>query len=220
MTTDTSKNADGTNQQPDGNKNGEGTLTLEQALERIKTVESNLNEVVSERDKFKLKVRKLEDTAGSAIELQKKYDDLFAEKSKLYEQHESITKELETWKTQARDQKIATELETAFTSAGAKSISTVMKLVDKNKIQFDEQGNIKADSISEIVKGLIESDPILFGNGEEKKGNQNSGNQELLNPGVKRAGDSGSTEDAFTKEIRAAKNAAEINAVLRKYGKL
>lgn len=217
--TDKNQNADGTNQQADANKNSEGTMTLEQALERLKTVESNLNEVVSERDKFKSKVRKLEDTAGSAVELQKKYDDLFAEKNKLYEQHESVSKELETWKTQARDQKIATELETALTSAGAKSISTVMKLVDKSKIQFDETGNIIADSISEIVKGLVESDPILFGEAPEKKEGQ-SMDQRFPNPGVKRAGDSGSTEDAFTKEIRAAKNTAEINAVLRKYGKL
>lgn len=218
--TDKNQNADGTNQQPDGNKNGEGTMTLEQALERLKTVESNLNEVVTERDKFKSKVRKLEDTAGSAVEVQKKYDELFAEKNKLYEQHESVSKELETWKTQARDQKIATELETALTSAGAKSISTVMKLVDKSKIQFDDKGNLVADSISEIVKGLVESDPILFGEAPEKKEGQLPGNQGLPNPGVKRAGDSGSSEDAFTKEMRAAKNTAEINAVLRKYGKL
>ena len=67
---------------------------------------------------------------------------------------------------------------------------------------------MKTESVEQLVKGLIESDPILF-----------EGGQTFVDPGVKRAGE-GSSEGIFDKELKACKSQQEIENVLRKYGKL
>lgn len=205
---------EGTTQTADAGNKGE--VTLESLQEKIKVLEANYRDAVSSRDKTKQKLRELEDLSSGANEYKTKYDEIFTEKSKLFEQFEASQKELNTLKEGVKQEKINTALTTALEAAGAKSVNTVMKLIDKNKLQFDEEGKVNSETIVAAIKEVMDSDPILFGEVDPKKAQTG---QEFLDPGVKRASEA-STESAYEKEIRAAKSQSEIQAVMRKYGLL
>lgn len=193
-----------TTQQADAEK---GTaITLEAALDKIKVLETNFQEAVSTRDKAKEKLRKLEQDLGDASAVKQQYESLFSEKGQLLQKLEEIQTEYNNFKTTVQSEKVNAVLNTALEAAGAKSVTTVLKLIDKSKIEFDEQGQAKAESIDVLIKAVQESDPILFGT-------------ELIDPGVKRAGDT-SSEGMFDKEIKACKTQQEVENVLRKYGKM
>lgn len=194
-----------TTQTVDAVNKGEA-ISLEEARAKIAQLETQFQEAVSTRDKAKEKLRKLEQDYGNVAEVQKKYDELFAEKSTLIEQLNTVKSEFDSFKGNIQAEKISTTLQTAIEAAGAKSVSTVLKLIDKSKVELDEQGNIKSESVDKLVKELAESDPILFG-------------ETFIDPGVKRAGES-SAESIFDKEIKACKTQKDIENVLRKYGKL
>ena len=181
-------------------------ITLEQALDKIKVLETNFQEAVSTRDKAKEKLRKLEQDLGDSVSLREQYDSLFSEKSQLLQKMEEVQAEYNNFKTSVQSEKVNAILQTAIEKAGAKSVGTVLKLIDKSKVEFDEQGQVSTDSIENLVKAVQESDPILFG-------------AELIDPGVKRAGDT-SSEGIFDKEIKACKTQQEVENVLRKYGKM
>lgn len=200
VTESTTQNADA------GNKSE--VITLESALEKIKNLETNFQEAVSTRDKAKEKLRKLEQDLGAVTELKTQYDTLFAEKSKLHEQHEATLNEFNTFKGNIQAEKVNATLQSAIEAAGAKSVGTVLKLLDKSKVELDEQGNVKEESVQALIKEIAESDPILF-----------STEQTFVDPGVKRAGE-GSSEGIFEKELKQCKSQQEIENVLRKYGKL
>ena len=193
---------------------GKGEVTIESLQEKIKSLEANYADAVSSRDKTKMKLRELEEASGKSSELQKQYESLFTEKSKLFEQFEATQSELNSLKQSIRDDKLNSALTTALEAAGAKSVNTVMKLVDKSKLQFDEQGNVSSEAIIAAIKEVQESDPILFGDTDPKKAS--AAGQEFSNPAVKRASEA-ATEGAYEKELRAAKSQNEILAVMRKY---
>lgn len=200
----TENNTESTNQSVDAGNTG--VATLEAALEKIKTLESNFQEAVSTRDRAKEKLRKLEQDFGQASELQSKYDELFAEKGSLITKLETITSEFNGFKDSIKQEKISGTLQSAIEKAGALSVNTVMKLIDKSKVEFDDTGNVKDESITSLITSLKESDPVLFG-------------EQFIDPGVKRASDA-STEGAYEREIKSCRTQREIDAVLRKYGKL
>lgn len=214
MTTEQNLQTEGTNQTADAGKQGE--VTLESLQEKVKLLEANYKDAVSSRDKTKQKLRELEESAGSVNEFKTKYEELFTEKSKLLEQFEATQTELNGLKESAKQEKINSALTTALEAAGAKSINTVMKLIDKSKLQFDEEGKVNSETVISAIKEVMDSDPILFGEVDPKKETSRTGT-EFLNPGVLRAGN-GSTEGAYEKELRAAKTQNEIAAVMRKYG--
>lgn len=182
-------------------------VQAETNLEDIKTLQANYKSAVSSRDKYKQQVRELEEAVKGSAELQSKL-------AEIEKELETKSNELTSIKEGQKQKALESALSTALEAAGAKSISTVMKLIDKAKIQFNEEGNVSSDTIEAAVKEVMSSDPILFGDIDPKKA-QNNG-QEFLDPGVKRAGEGG-TEGAYQKEIKAAKNQKEIMAVMKKY---
>ena len=195
-------------------KTSEETLTLEQALEKIKSLESGFQEAITTRDKTKQKLRQIEESANAASEWQKKFDELNAT-------HEATVNELTSFKENIKQQTITSNLSTALEAAGAKSVSTVMKIIDKSKLQFDEQGQLNVDSVVAAIEEVRNSDPILFGDPVDPKTaapTVPTGNP-ILDPGVKRAGEA-ATEGAFEKELKSAKTQKEIENILRKYGKM
>jgi vacuolar-type H+-ATPase subunit I/STV1 len=194
-----------------------GEVTLESLQEKVKLLEANYKDAVSSRDKTKQKLREIEESAGSATELKAQYENLFTEKSKLAEQFEATVNELTSIKEGMKQEKISSALTTALEAAGAKSINTVMKLIDKSKLQLDEEGKVNSDSVVAAIKEVMDSDPILFGDVDPKKVSHTGA--VFSDPGVKLAGDS-KTEGAYEKELRAAKNQKEILAVAKKYGKI
>lgn len=175
--------------------------------EELKTLQANYKSAVASRDKYKQQARELEESVKGSTDLQAKLEELQKEL-------ETKSNELTGLKEGQKQKALESALSTALEAAGAKSVSTVMKLIDKSKIQFNEEGNVSSDTIEAAVKEVMTSDPILFGDIDPKKA-QATG-QEFLDPGVKRAGD-GNTEGAYQKEIKLAKNQKEIMAVMKKY---
>lgn len=206
MTTENLQN-EGTTQTADAENKGE--VTLESLQEKIKVLEANYKDAVSSRDKTKQKLREIEEQASSANTFKEQYEKLLGE-------FETTKTELGTLKEGIKQEKLTSALSTALEAAGAKSINTVMKLIDKSKLQFDEQGNVSSEAIIEAIKEVQASDPILFGEVDPKKESTQNG-LGFLDPGVKRASEA-STEGAYEKELRAAKTQNEIQAVMRKYG--
>lgn len=206
MTTENNA-TESTTQTVDAGNKGE-VITLEAALDKIKTLESQFQEAVGTRDKAKEKLRKLEQDLGDSAGYKAQYETLFTEKSKLAEQLEAVTGEFNSFKATLQQEKVNATLQSAIEQAGAKSVGTVLKLIDKSKVELDEQGNVKAESLTALIEEVKTSDPILFGN-----------EATFIDPGVKRAGDT-SSEGIFDKEIKACKTQKEIEEVLRKYGKM
>lgn len=206
MTTENNA-TESTTQTVDAGNKGE-VITLEAALDKIKTLESQFQEAVGTRDKAKEKLRKLEQDLGDSAGYKAQYETLFTEKSKLAEQLEAVTGEFNSFKATLQQEKVNATLQSAIEQAGAKSVGTVLKLIDKSKVELDEQGNVKAESLTALIEEVKTSDPILFGN-----------EATFIDPGVKRAGDN-SSEGIFDKEIKACKTQKEIEEVLRKYGKM
>ena len=200
-----------TNQTADA---GTGEVTVASLQEKLNVLEANYKDAVSSRDKTKQKLRELEEVAGGANEYKTKYEEVFTEKSKLLEQFESIQNELNSFKEAAKHEKITSALTTALEAAGALNHQTVMKLIDKSKLQFDEEGKVSSEAVIAAIEEVKASDPYLFGDVDPKKASATG--QEFLDPGVKRASN-GSTEGAYEKELRSAKTQAEIMAVMKKY---
>lgn len=179
--------------------------SIEAAQARIKELENNFQEAVITRDKAKEKLRKLEQDFGQASEFKTKYEELFTEKSKLLEQFEVVQSEFTNYKSSVNQTKIDTELTTAIERAGAKSVGTVLKLIDKSKVELDQDGNIDSGLLDALVKQVAESDPVLF-------------EPNFIDPGVFRAGTK-PTPGSFEVEIREAKTLKEYESICKKYNR-
>lgn len=181
----------------DGDKT-EGELTVAQLMAKVKELEeekAKTNELLPKLRKFEK-----ENKAKAEAEMKAK-----GEYQKLYEE---ALAELNATKGQIRDGKVNSALEAALKEANVKSLSTAMRLLDKSQIEI-EGDSVSTKSLAKAVKGLMESDPILFEVAEEK----------ATAPSVKRSSE-GTPVSGFDKEVRAAKTQKELEAVLRKYGKL
>jgi Xaa-Pro aminopeptidase len=200
MSTDNQLETESTTQTVDAENKGE--VTSVELTEKIKSLENQLKDAINTRDKAKQKSRELEEAAAYKT----KFEELNA-------QFEVVSNELNGIKESAKTEKVNTALQTALEAAGAKSLNTVLKLIDKSQIQFDEQGQVVEESVVNVVKAVMDSDPILFGEADPKKAQSGLG---FLDPGVKRAGEGGN-ESAYLKELRSAKNQKEIQAVMKKY---
>lgn len=118
-------------------------------------------------------------------------------KSKL----EATTKELDELKTAQRNSLIDTALKAEIEKAGAKAVSTVLKLVDRSKITV-ENGQVDTKSVEALISELKKTDAVLF---EVPK-----------TPDLKRPGEAAPVA-GFKTEIAAAKTPAQLQAVLKKY---
>ena len=195
MTTENNSTESTTQEKATDVTNKSEVQATEFSLDEFKTLQSNYKSAVSSRDKYKQQVRELEDSVSSATEVKTKYEDLM-------KQFETVSTELTSIKEGQKQKALESALTTALEAAGAKSISTVMKLIDKSKLQFNEEGNVSSDTIASAVKEVMDSDPILFGEIDPKKAQETG--KEFLDPGVKRAGDGSATKTAFQQELQAA----------------
>lgn len=132
----------------------------------------------------------------------------------LYEAEKARADALEQkFKNQASD----TVLRQALSEQGAKAVDTAMKLVDRSSIKFNDDGTVDVESVKTIVTNLKTSDSILF------DANQTEPQQVVLakpsTPPTVRATESDKVM-GFSAEIQAAKTQTELQAVLKKYGKV
>jgi hypothetical protein len=119
------------------------------------------DEVAKAKAELELKVTNLQKEVESKAELQKKVDELTAEL-------ESTKKGYETEKTEAKRQ------EAIKKAIGDKvvDLEVVGKLLDMEKITFDEKGELKG--LDEQIKELQKSKPFLFKTPEKKVTNSQS----------------------------------------------
>jgi len=115
---------------------------------------------------------------------------------------EAATKELDELKGAQRNHLIDTALKAEIEKAGAKAVSTVLKLVDRSKITVVD-GQVDTKSIETVISELKKTDAVLF--------------DVPKTPDVKRPGEAVPT-GGYKTEMAAARTQKELQAVLRKYG--
>jgi septum formation inhibitor MinC len=208
-------NSEGTTQSSVDGTNGEATS--------IKTyTEEAYLKVLSEKDNLKQKLRQLEADFKSAPNFKSSLDEALLEKSKALEELKVEKEKFNQLQTTLRESKLSAALSTALDAAGAKSQSTVMKLIDKSLIQFDENGEVITDTVVKAVQEIQKSDSILFGDVPDLKsstGGWTPPGKNFSNIDAKRAGEGDNTQTAFMSELKAAKTQQEIMAIAVKYGK-
>lgn len=175
--------------------------------------------ILAEKDSIKTELRKLK-ADQTATDIQAQLDELLLEKSKLADQLKSEQEARTQLEGSIKEGKLNSALSTALEAAGARSTSTVLKLIDKSSIQFDESGNVITDSVVAAITAIQESDPILFGEITDPKSSTDGKiptGSPFSNVDAKRAGE-GTTKTAYLTELAAAKTQQEIQAVAVKYG--
>jgi vacuolar-type H+-ATPase subunit I/STV1 len=180
----------------------EGPKSLDEALQLINHLKGIKSEAFRERDELKTKLKTFED------EKTKSEAELLAEQGKFKELYEKTTEKLTQVETTLRNKAVDSALKDILQKAGARSVDTVSKLIDKSKVGIGDDYSVDANSIQAQIEELKKSDPILFGVGE--------GNNL---PPAKRPGD-GVPNAGFEQEMRAAKTQKDIELILAKYGKI
>lgn len=196
VTTTNSNNVDGEIQ-----KNGNDTIpeikSLDEAMALIQKLSADKKAILDEKYQVKRKLSKFEEEA------QQREATALAEQGKYKELYEQANQKITALETARKDGLVSSAIKDVLKEAGARSVETVMKLVDKTSVEFDEAGNVKVDSVKSIVDGIKKSDPILFGTPVET-------------PPVKRVTE-GPVEGSFEKEVAAAKTPEQLKAIMAKY---
>lgn len=116
--------------------------------------------------------------------------------------YEAVSNELGQMKETAKNQLIDNALKEELEKANAKSISTVLKIVDRSKVNVVD-GKVDTKSVAALIEEIKKTDGVLF--------------DVPKTPEVKRPGE-GTPTSGFTTEMKAATSQAEIQRVLAKYG--
>lgn len=182
-------------------------VTLEEAVKKLADYEA---EATKNADLLK-KLRKFE------RENKEKAEKEAIEAGKYKELYEAAATKLTDFETKAKTQVIDAALKDALTEAKAKSLSTVMKLVDRSKVALNDDGSVDPKSLTELIKGLKTSDPILFSG--EATDTSGAEVRKVVVPPLHKVGE-GAANGGYEKEVRAAKTTQQIETVMRKYGKL
>lgn len=117
---------------------------------------------------------------------------------------ETLNSEYSNLKENVKSRELDSVLKDVLTKSNVKDINTTLKVIDKTKVQWTEDGQVDATSLEVIVNELKTTDPILF--------------NEVQIPDVKTAGQ-GTPIGGFEKEITACKTQKEIEAVLKKFNR-
>lgn len=173
--------------------------TLEQLQEQLKAVQAEL----STKEELLHKVRKFEKENKEAAALAQQQ---LAEQGKFKELYEAEASKSAEWQKRYTDTVVGSALNAELQAAGVISVATAAKLIDKSKVEIGDDG-VNTASIKSLIAELKASDPALFVS-ETKP----------VPPAVK-AGE-GDPVGGFEKEIRAATTQKQIEAIMRKYGKL
>jgi hypothetical protein len=130
--------------------------------------------------------------------------------------HEQAVNESKQFKERLVSRAVTDSLKAALVDAGALSVDTALKLVDKSAIKLNDNFEAELDSVKAIVEALKKSDSILFKT--EKVEEKKEEPEQKQNPAIKRATDKGSNEDAYAVAIKGAKTIKELEAIRQKFG--
>jgi hypothetical protein len=198
-------------------KTADAVEVKDQTSADAQTVEPSVEDIKAERDALKAEAEKNSELLKKLRKFEKENKDraekelLAANKYKeLYEAAQAKISETESkFRAKAADEK----LKELLSAEKAKSIPTVMKLIDRSKIEFDEDGEVNVKSLAALVKSVKETDSILF-----------DGTETPAAPNLKRATE-GDVTGGYEKELASinykTKDATNaIYNIMKKYNKL
>lgn len=156
-------------------------------------------------------------------DLQDKLNRAVTDKSKALREKEQAETSLKEYKGEVLKKEVSTHLTTALEEAGARSTSTVMKLIDLNSLNVvDEHGVVALDKIAEAVNAVKTSDPVLFkeeGEADLKKSTTSESTTSGRLPQVKHAADrltQSGFETALAAAVKTGKQ-SEIDSVVSQF---
>lgn len=171
----------------------------------LKALQAQLNDAVKERDDAKGRLRELGKTDETLKTLRGELSTLMADKSKLQEEYEGF-------KQTVKKKEIDTNLATALAAAGAHNPETVKRLLDLEKIKFDETGSVDPKSISEMIAEVQKTDSYLFKEAPKEDAGKSVPSSTPTTgptlPNVKPAAQ-GEQADAFKAALEVAKKAKD-----------
>lgn len=173
----------------------EAVAAINAKHEELEKLSKNLEQSRKEEKFSKTELKRLKDELEKASS-----NEALSELQGKYEAEVSARTALET---KVRNRVIDAALDAALKEAKAKSVSTVMKLINRDEVQF-EGDEVDAKSVASIIERLRKEDSVLF--------------DAVETPSVARAAE-GAAIGSFEKEIRAAKSQQEIVNIMRRYGK-
>ena len=177
--------------------------TIEEATKRI----TELEEASTKNEELLKKLRKFEKENAAAAEANKlAADKALVEQGKYKELYEAEHNLRKTAEDKIKSKELDSAIMAILKDSEAKSSSTVMKLIDRDKITF-ENDVVDTKSIEKIINELKLSDPILFGKEPKPQ------------PDVKKAGE-GDVTSSYLKELKACTTQKQIETVMKKFGKL
>lgn len=175
------------------------TPTLEQLQEQLTAVQTEL----SAKEELLSKVRKFEkENKEAALAAEKK----LAESGEFKQLYEAEASKAASWQEKYTKVLVENVVAEHLKEAGAVSVTSVAKLLDRSKIVI-ENDKVDTSSVQSLIQELKTSDPALFTQVTKPV------------PPPKKAGE-GDPVGGFEKEIRAATTQKQIEIVMRKYGKL
>jgi len=167
------------------------------AVARLKEVESELaqkQELVKQLRKYE---KSQKEAKEAALKEQNEWKTLYEESSSKLAQYEQ----------QLKDNSINNAIERLAAKSGVKSVATLTKLIDKTKVVVNDDNSVDESSIESLIAELQKTDSILF---------------ELPNvqtPELKKAAEDVSVLNYET-ELRKSTTQKELEAVMKKYGKI
>lgn len=194
------------------------------------TTESNVVDATNDEDKLAdaNSAAKMEMT-GQSLEEQLRYlkeinSELIKTRDAAKRKARELEKESESHKTLAATLKeklvsrvVTDSLKAELAKAGALSVDTALKLVDRSKLVLSDDFELDTKSVESLVEELKTTDSILFKPvtaTDEKEG------KPIKQPSIARAGEAANSETAYEVAMRAAKNQKQIEAIMRQFGKI
>lgn len=167
------------------------------AVTKLKEVEAEL----AQKQELVKQLRKYEKSQKEAKEAALKEQN---EWKTLYEEANS---KLTQYEQQLKDNSIQNAIDKLATKSGAKSVQTLSKLIDKTRVVVNEDGSVDDSSIESLIAELQKTDSILFEL------------PSVQTPELKKANEDTSVL-SYETELRKAKSQKELEAVMKKYGKI
>ena len=136
-----------------------------------------------------------------------------SEVKRIQAQYDAVKARADALEEQIRTTAANASLREVLKDNGAKAVDTALKLIDRSALVYGEDGNVDAKSVEAAVKGLMESDSFLFAETQSEQA------QASKSPSAIRATETDKIS-GFQAEVKAATSAKDLEAVLRKYGKV
>lgn len=139
-----------------------------------------------------------------------------SEVKRIQVQYEAVKARADALEQKIKTTAADTSLRAVLQESGAKAVDTALKLIDRNALKFGDDGSVDVESVKAVVESLKGSDPFLFEAAQQAVQDQA---KKPTAPAAKRSTEADAIA-GFDAEIKASKTAAELQTVLRKYGKL